>query len=83
MKADDDSFLALALRRDVVRRALRIALVVGCVLVTINHGDRLVAGAVTPTSVLQMGLTVVVPYVVSTVSSVGALREAARQRLRD
>jgi hypothetical protein len=65
----------LAFDRAVVRRALRIAAVVGAVLIAINHGDRIVSGTVDARALLKMGLTVVVPYLVSTVSSVGAMRE--------
>jgi hypothetical protein len=66
-------WLALARQRAVVLRACKFALVVGAVLIAINHGDALLAGDVAPRRWLQMGLTVLVPYVVSTLSSVGAL----------
>lgn len=72
--------LALAFQRSVVRRALRVAAIVGVVLIVINHGDRILFGEITSRSLFQMGLTFLVPYVVSTVSSVGALRDVARQR---
>jgi hypothetical protein len=62
----------------VVRRALKYALVVGAILILINHGDALLHGDLTIGRLLQMGLTVVVPYAVSTASSVGAIREARR-----
>ena len=62
----------------VVRRALAYAVVVGSVLIGINHGDAILAGEVSGTSALKMGLTAVVPYVVSTLSSVGAMRAHAR-----
>lgn len=70
----EPGFLALALRRDVVRRALLFAVVVGAVLIAINHGDALVAGEVSRGRWLKMGLTVLVPYTVSTLSSVSAMR---------
>jgi len=60
----------------VVRRALAFAVVVGSVLIAINHGDALLAGEVDGTRWLKMGLTVLVPYVVSTWSSVLAVRGA-------
>ncbi len=71
-------FLRLAAGGPVVRRALRFALVVGSVLITINHGDAILRGDLPPVRCLRMGLTVMVPYVVSTLSSVLALRHAAR-----
>jgi hypothetical protein len=58
-----------------VRRALVTAVVVGAVLISINHGPAILAGEVTFGRALQMGLTVLVPYVVSTVSSVATRAE--------
>jgi hypothetical protein len=52
--------------------------IVGAVLITINHGDALLRGEITSTRILKMGLTVLVPYVVSTLSSVEALRQKSR-----
>src|SRR5687767_10205437 len=68
-------WLKLATRPSVVRRALKFAIVVGLILTTINHGYAIVHGQVTSGRVLQMGLTVLVPYVVSTLSSVGAMKD--------
>jgi hypothetical protein len=62
----------------VVKRALTYALIVGTVLITINHGDAIVRGNVDTTRLLKMGLTVMVPYLVSTFSSVGAIRNLRR-----
>ena len=67
-------WLALALRGSVVRRALGYAVVVGAILITINHGDALLAGDIDTRRILKMALTVTVPYLVSTLSSVGAMR---------
>ena len=72
-------WLALARERTVVLRACKFALVVGALLIAINHGDALWNGDVDARRWLKMGLTVLVPYAVSTLSSVGAtlaLREA-------
>ena len=66
-------WLALACSAAVVRRALVFGVVVGSVLVAINHGDALLRGELTAGRWLRMGLTVLVPYVVSTLSSVLAL----------
>ena len=70
------TWLALATSRAVVRRALAYAVVVGSVLVAINHGEALLRGELTRSRVWRILLTVTVPYVVSTSSSVGALRQA-------
>jgi hypothetical protein len=65
-------WLAVAASPRVVRRAAAYAVVVGAVLIAINHGDSILAGDVPRERLWRMGLTVVVPYVVSTLSSVGA-----------
>jgi hypothetical protein len=67
--------LQLACRPSVVKRALKYALVVGFILIAINHGDAILSGHITHGDLLKMLLTVMVPYAVSTLSSVGALLE--------
>jgi len=74
MGASGSSLLGLALSPRVVRRALLYAVVVGAILIAINHGDALLSGTVSAARWWKMGLTVLVPYTVSTLSSVGALR---------
>jgi len=71
-------WLKLATEGPVVRRALAYAVVVGAILIAINHGDALLAGEIGTARALKMGLTVLVPYAVSTLSSVGALRSTER-----
>jgi len=68
------SWLALATSAGVVRRALLMAAVVGALLITINHGDAILRGDVDRARLLKMALTLLVPYCVSTYSSVGAMR---------
>jgi len=70
-------FWSLALRPDVAARALRVALVVGFILIAINHGHAIVAGDLDWDRVLRMALTMCVPYAVSTYSSVGAIQHAS------
>ena len=79
-----NEWLKLAVQATVMKRALKFAFVVGMVLITINHGYAIVHGQVTRGRILQMCLTVLVPYTVSTLSSVAAMREMARRsRLGD
>ncbi len=63
-----------------VKRSLKYALVVGLILIFINHSDALFTGRVTFSRLLKMILTVLVPYTVSTLSSVGTLLEQDRAR---
>jgi hypothetical protein len=67
-------FIALAWQTDVRTRALRVAAVVGSLLVLINQSDAVVSGQLTTDQFLQILLTYCVPYGVSTYSSVKALR---------
>lgn len=68
-------WLLLAFRPSVLGRGLLYAGVVGALLVAINHGDALLRGNVDGHRLLRIALTVLVPYLVSTFSSVGAIRE--------
>jgi hypothetical protein len=68
------SWLSLALSPAIVRQALVYAVVVGSILIAINHGEAIVRGEVDGGRWFQMALTTVVPYLVSTFSAVGALR---------
>jgi hypothetical protein len=73
-------WLRLAAHPATVRRAFITALIVGSVLITINYGSIILAGKVTTACVIRMCLTVMVPYIVSTVSSVATRRELAAKR---
>jgi hypothetical protein len=68
----------VAFQAAVVRRGLVFAAVVGPVLIGINHGDALASGELGGVRLLKMALTLLVPYLVSTASSVLAVRRAAR-----
>ncbi len=78
-RAEDPSWLSLAGSPPVVRRALCYAVVDGAILIAINHWDAILAGDVGPGRAVKMALTVVVPYIVSTLSSVGVMRESRRR----
>jgi len=75
-----NEWLQLATRPAVARRALGYAVVVGAVLILINHGDAIARGDISIGRMLRMVLTVTVPYMVSTASSVGALRDARKRQ---
>ncbi len=72
--------LVLASKPSVVKRALKYAIIVGAILITINHGDAILRGDLPPARLFRMGLTLLVPYVVSTLSSVGTMREIAQKK---
>ena len=64
--------LNIAKQPAVIRTATRFALIVGPILVMINHGDTIVAGEMTTVDWLKSALTMLVPYTVSTLSSISA-----------
>jgi hypothetical protein len=69
------SWLEIATCATVVRRALAYAVVVGAVLIWINHGDAILRGDFDRSRLVKAFLTVCVPYTVSTLSSVQAIRQ--------
>jgi hypothetical protein len=73
------AWLSIALRPRVLRRGIAYGVVVGAILIAINHGDALLRGDIDHVRIFKMILTPLVPYTVSTLSSVGAIRNAERQ----
>ena len=61
-------------RTDVLIRALKMASIVGIVLAIINHGDHILLGTMTATNWIKVLITFCVPFCVSTISSVLAIR---------
>jgi hypothetical protein len=61
-------------RSDVILRALKMASIVGIVLAIINHGDHILLGTMTVTNWIKVLITFCVPFCVSTISSVLAIR---------
>ena len=61
-------------RTDVLLRALKMASIVGIVLAIINHGDHILLGTMTVTNWIKVLITFCVPFCVSTISSVLAIR---------
>ncbi len=66
-------WLRIATTKPIVVRGLKYGLIVGSLLIVINHGNAFIDGTVDSARVIQMMLTLLVPYCVSTASSVGAI----------
>ncbi len=66
----------IALSGEVIRRSLVYGVVVGGILIGINHGDLLLAGDFSRVQWLKVLLTPMVPYLVCTFSCVQATRSA-------
>ena len=74
------TWLSTATHPATARRAAITALIVGVILTVINHGPALLAGQVTGERIFQILLTVMVPYTVSTISSVATRHEMSSVR---
>ena len=72
-------YFELAFQWQVVQRAIYMAVIVGSVLVMINHGMCIYSGKFGAICFFQTALTFLVPYVVSTVSSVMAMADATKK----
>jgi len=68
------SDVAIATKRAVVVRALVVATIVGPILAMINHGEKILALDISQVDLWKIALTFLVPYSVSTVSSVLSIR---------
>ena len=68
-------WLALAFSSTVIKRSLKYAVIVGVILIAINHGDIIVRGDMTSLRWAKAALTMLVSYCVSTLSSVEAMRD--------
>lgn len=77
-----NNWISLATRWSTVRRALMYSLIVGVILVVINHSDAFSSGDIPIHRIVRMSLTFFVPYLVSTFSSVGAFREMEGRSLK-
>ena len=73
-------FWSIAFSRLVVARAVRVSLVVGFVLVAINHADALAAGDLDGLRLAKILLTFLVPYCVSAYSAAAAATTDAGNR---
>ena len=65
--------LTLVFEPSIVLRGLKFSIIVGSILVLINHGDRLFTDRVTPTQMVQILFTYIVPFLVSSLSSIQSI----------
>jgi hypothetical protein len=67
------------MRRDVVITSLRVAIIVGTILAFINCGDRIFSLTLTRKEIVKICLTYLVPYFVSSYSSVKIILDNYRE----
>ena len=73
-------YINIALRPDVSRTAIKISLLVGTILALINHGPKIFHFTLSKQDIFQISLTYLVPYGVSTYSSVKLIVNAEKAR---
>ena len=73
------TFIALALSNKVMSSALKVSIIVGSLLAIINHGSTLLDMNFSGEKIAQILLTYLVPYCVSTYSSVKAIQGHQKQ----
>ena len=71
------NWMRLVFSGPVWRRAVKVAVLVGPILVAVNQGDVILLGKLDVICLLKIGLTFMVPYFVSTFSSVAALQDCS------
>lgn len=76
------AWLRAASEGSVLRRALASCVLVGVALTVINHGSQLIRGELNAGLAAQIGLTLLVPFLVSLFSSVAASRDLESKRDR-
>ena len=67
------SWWQVATRNQVIARSLKVSVIVGTILIGINHGDALVGGEAATDLAWKVPLTYLVPYAVSTYAAVDAI----------
>jgi len=66
--------LKLVFSKQIVRTALKLSLIVGTILGFINHGPDIVSNTLSSIQRIQIIITYLVPYSVSTYSSVNSIK---------
>jgi hypothetical protein len=66
------NWFSLALEVNTLKRSIKVAVIVGTLLMLINHGNIMISGEIERHHMLKILLTYFVPYLVSTYSSVEA-----------
>jgi len=74
------SFFELASSRKIILPSLKVALIVGTLLVLINHANAILEMGLNGERVFQIILTYCIPYCVSTYSAVKAIQQSGKVR---
>lgn len=67
------TFIEAAMQKHIVRRSLKVAAVVGTILVAINYGDKFFPLTLVEGDWIKIAMTYCVPYCVATYSAASAI----------
>ncbi|MCT4613467.1 MAG: nitrate/nitrite transporter NrtS [Marinifilaceae bacterium] len=73
--------LKLIFSKQVVRTAFKLSLIVGTILGLINHGPDIFAHTLSDSQIIQIMVTYLIPYSVSTYSSVCSIRNYEKRQI--
>ena len=65
-------WLTTAAEPSILKRSLMVSAIVGTILMVINHGDVIVSGHISLLHLYKIGLSYLVPFLVSSYSSVAS-----------
>ena len=69
-------FSSIFFSSKVMKRAIKVAVIVGTILAFINHGDTILAGDLTSVCWTKMALSTLVPYIVAPTTATLGIIEA-------
>ncbi|WP_159737098.1 nitrate/nitrite transporter NrtS [Vibrio atypicus] len=72
-------FFKTAAEPAILKRSIKVSLIVGTILMFINHGDKLLGGGLDSTVIIKILMTYCVPFCVSTQASVSATLQARKK----
>ena len=73
----NQSYFSIAMSKEVLVRALKVAVFVGTILALINHGEKIFSLSLSNQDWFKVTLTYLVPYCVSTWSAVAVIKANA------
>jgi hypothetical protein len=74
------AWIELCFTKPIIKRASITALIVGTILVAINHGDAILHDQINLDRLFKIVLTVFVPYIVSTISSASTIMSIRQEK---
>lgn len=75
------NYITIALNPEVVKTAIKLSLIVGTLLALINHAPAIFSLTLNRQNLYQIALTYLVPYCVSTYSSVNIILKGKKVEL--